>query len=144
MKILVVAYNYPSKYCSADFVFVKMLVDEFARKGHECVVLAPHSVSHHKCLHHGIEEYAVGNNVVKVVRPNYISTSSLTIGKYYISNELHKLVVRHALRHLKFKPDVVYCHFWKQASFSMNISLTTYILKNILILLYKSLRDLSK
>ena len=114
MKILVVAYNYPSKYCSADFVFVKMLVDEFARKGHECVVLAPHSVSHHKCLHHGIEEYNVGENVVKVIRPNYISTSSLTIGKYYISNELHKLVVRHALRHLEFKPDVVYCHFWKQ------------------------------
>lgn len=114
MKILIVAYNYPSKYCSADFVFVKMLVDEFARRGHECVVLAPHSVSHHKCLHHGIEEYYVGENVVKVIRPNYISTSSLTIGKYYISNELHKLVVRHALRHLKFKPDVVYCHFWKQ------------------------------
>lgn len=114
MKILVVAYNYPSKHCNADFVFVKMLVDEFARLGHECVVLAPHSVTHHKCLHHGIEEYYVGENVVKVIRPNYISTSSLTIGKYYISNELHKLVVRHALRHLKFKPDVVYCHFWKQ------------------------------
>lgn len=114
MKILIVAYNYPSKYCSADFVFVKMLVDEFARLGHECMVVAPHSVTHHKCLHRGIEEYSVGNNIVKVVRPNYFSTSSLTIGKYYISNELHKFTVRQALRHFKFKPDVVYCHFWKQ------------------------------
>lgn len=114
MKILIVAFNYPSKYCSADFVFVKMLVDEFARQGHECMVMAPHSVTHHKCLHHGIEEYKVGNNTVKVVRPNYFSTSSLAIGKYYISNILHKCIVRQALRHLKFDPDVVYCHFWKQ------------------------------
>lgn len=114
MKILIVAYNYPSKYCSADFVFVKMLVDEFARNGHECVVMAPHSVTHHKCLHHGIEEYNVGENTVKVVRPNYFSTSSLTIGKYYISNVLHKFIVRRALKNLKFDPDVVYCHFWKQ------------------------------
>lgn len=114
MKILIVTYNYPSKYSSADFVFVKMLVDEFARKGHECVVLAPHSVTHHKCLHHGVEEYSVGDNIVKVVRPNYFSTSSLTIGKYYISNFLHKWCVRRALYKLKFEPDVVYCHFWKQ------------------------------
>lgn len=114
MKILIVAYNYPSKYCSSDFVFVKMLVDEFARQGHECMVIAPHSVTHHKCLHHGIEEYSVDNHIVKVVRPNYFSTSSLTIGKYYISNILHEYCVRHALRHLKFRPDVVYCHFWKQ------------------------------
>lgn len=114
MKILVVAYNYPSKYCSADFVFVKMLVDEFARHGHECMVIAPHSVTHHKCLHHGIEEYNIGANTVKVMRPNYFSISNLTIGKYYISNILHKWAVRRALRHLKFDPDVVYCHFWKQ------------------------------
>lgn len=114
MKILIVAYNYPSKFCSADFVFVKMLVDEFAKQGHECVVVAPHSVTHHKCLHFGIEEYFVGKNAVRVVRPNYFSTSSLTIGKYYISNVLHKFAVRRALRHLKFNPDVVYCHFWKQ------------------------------
>ncbi|WP_448781024.1 glycosyltransferase family 4 protein [Bacteroides congonensis] len=114
MKILIVAFNYPSKYCSADFVFVKMLVDEFARQGHECVVMAPHSVTHHKCLHYGMEEYSVGNNTVKVVRPNYFSTSSLIIGKYYISNVLHKMIVRCALHYLKFEPDVVYCHFWKQ------------------------------
>lgn len=114
MKILIVTFNYPSKYCSADFVFVKMLVDEFARQGHECMVMAPHSVTHHKCFHHGIDEYKIDNNVVKVIRPNYFSTSSLTIGKYYISNVLHKLIVRRALRKLKFQPDVVYCHFWKQ------------------------------
>lgn len=114
MKILIVAFNYPSKYCSADFVFVKMLVDEFARQGHECMVMAPHSLTHHKCLHHGVEEYSVGKNTVKVVRPNYFSTSSLTIGKYYISNVLHKWIVRRALRKLTFDPDVVYCHFWKQ------------------------------
>lgn len=114
MKILIVAYNYPSKYSSADFVFVKMLVDEFARQGHECLVVAPHSITHHKSIHRGIDEYNVGNKVVKVSRPNFITTSSLTIGKYYISNVLHKLAVRRALRHLDFKPDVVYCHFWKQ------------------------------
>lgn len=114
MKICIVAFNYPSKYCSADFVFVKMLVDEFARQGHECLVIAPHSVTHHKCLHFGVEEYDVGNNTVKVVRPNYISTSNFTIGKIYVSNYLHKLTVRHALRYLNFEPDVVYCHFWKQ------------------------------
>ena len=114
MKILIVAYNYPSKYCGSDFVFVKMLVDEFARLGHECVVLAPHSITHHKCMHRGVEEYSVGSNFVRVVRPNYFSTSSLTIGKCNISNLLHKWCVRHALRNLKFDPDVVYCHFWKQ------------------------------
>lgn len=114
MKILIVTFNYPSKYSSADFVFVKMLVDEFAYQGHECVVIAPHSITHHKCLHFGSEKYSVGNNIVKVIRPNYFSTSSLTIGKVYVSNYLHKLAVRRSLRHLDFKPDVVYCHFWKQ------------------------------
>lgn len=114
MKILILSFDYPSKYCSADFVFVKMLVDEFAKLGHECVVLSPFSIVHHKTLFKDNKCYSVGGNIVRVIRPNYISTSDLTIGKVYVSNYLHKLAARKALRSLDFKPDVVYCHFWKQ------------------------------
>lgn len=114
MKILIVPFDYPSKYCNSDFVFVKMLVDEMAKLGHECVVLTPFSVSRYKTLSLGKEEYFVEDKKVQVVRPNYISTSSLTIGNVYVSNFLHKLAVRRGLRNIDFVPDVVYCHFWKQ------------------------------
>lgn len=114
MKILVIPFDYPSKYCNSDFVFVKMLVDEMAKLGHECVVLTPFSISRYKTLNRGNEEYSVDGQVVRVKRPNYFSTSSLTIGKVYVSNYLHKLAVRRGLRTLDFVPDVVYCHFWKQ------------------------------
>lgn len=115
MKILIIPFDYPSKYSNSDFVFVKNLVDEMTRQGHECMVLTPFSVTRHKTLHHGKEEYMVGGaGKVTVTRPNYLSTSSLTIGKVYVSNLLHKLAVRRGLRSMDFDPDVVYCHFWKQ------------------------------
>lgn len=105
---------YPSKYCSADFVFVKMLIDEFARQGNECVVMCPFSTLHYKHWSEGKEEYYVDGNKVTVLRPNFISIGDRKIGSFNISTFVHKVAVRRALKKMKFEPDAVYCHFWKQ------------------------------
>lgn len=105
---------YPNKYSSSDQVFVKMLVDEFARQGHECVVVCPFNTFHYRHISKGKYTYSVGNNTVRVICPNYISASNLTIGKFNVSEYLHLKAIDHALNKLDFRPDVIYCHFWKQ------------------------------
>jgi len=114
MKICIVTYMYPSKYNSSDFVFVKNLVDEFARQGHECVVLCPFSFMHYKHLSNGKYVYQVEGNTVTVLCPNFLSLSNIQIGSFNLSTFLHKVAVRRALKRMTFTPDVVYCHFWKQ------------------------------
>ena len=114
MKICIVTYNYPSKYSSSDFVFVKNIVDEFARQGHECVVVCPFNTLHYKHISKRVEQYDVGNNTVTIIRPNYISTSNIKIGSFEPYVFLHRIALRRALRKMSFKPDVVYCHFWEQ------------------------------
>ena len=114
MRICIVTYMYPNKYNSSDFVFVKNLVDEFARQGHECVVLCPFSFMHYKHLSKGKDVYQVEENTVTVLCPNFLSLSNIQIGPFNLSTFLHKVAVRRALKRMTFIPDVVYCHFWKQ------------------------------
>ena len=115
MNLCIVSYMYPGKHNSSDFVFVKMLVDEFARQGHNCVVVSPFNCLHYKQLHKGVEVQQVGDAEVKVFRPNYLSASNIHIGKLNLSSWLHKKAVAKALKQMwksGFRPDAVYCHFW--------------------------------
>jgi len=106
---------YPNKYCSSDFVFVKNLVDEFARQGHECYVICPFSITHYKHFTRAKDYYWVEGNKVTMIQPNYISLSTFKIGAFYPTKILSSLAARKAFKQLKsIKPDIIYCHFWKQ------------------------------
>lgn len=111
---------YPNKYSSSDQVFVKMLVDEFVRQGHECVVVCPFNTLHYRHLSKGEYSYKVGDSEVRVVCPNYLSASNLVIAGLDVSEYLHKYAIDKALRKMNFTPDVIYCHFWKQGYKAFN------------------------
>ena len=68
MNILIVSPNYPSKG-NNTFTFVKQIVDEFSRMGHNCLVLSPYGYHPIKCFfsHKTIKEQD-GN--VNIVRPS--------------------------------------------------------------------------
>lgn len=116
MRILVVTPRYPNKYRS-DFPFVKQMVDELARQGHECCVIAPHNKSHN--MWRGVpyrEEYLVDGQKVVVFRPWHVSTSDLWLFGRHITTILHCRAVSRVLRDLCFEPDIIYCHFWRSVA----------------------------
>ena len=113
MTICFVSYKYPGKHNQGDFAFVKQLVDAVAAQGHHCHVLAPFNVSHYHSLSNVIEDYTVGQGHVRVYRPNYISFSKFHVGKFHLSDWLHKRALVKAFKMMGLIPDVMYCHFWK-------------------------------
>ena len=110
MNILIITPGYPDRY-KVHYPFVKQLVDEFARQGHTCSVIAPYSVTKNKRLYPLIEK----DGPVTVYRPNYLSFSNLRIGKMNLSGVLRGKALKRAVAKLPQKPDVVYCHFWECA-----------------------------
>lgn len=111
MNILIVTPDYPDRY-KVHYPFVKQLVDEFARQGHHCYVVAPYSITKNKRRYQ--EEEKVSDNIT-IYRPNHLSFSNYRIGKFCPSLYFRQKAINRALRHLPIKPDVVYCHFWESA-----------------------------
>ena len=110
MNILVITPDYPDRY-KVHYPFVKQLVDEFARQGHICTVIAPYSITKNKRFYPA-KEYD-GN--VMVYRPNYLSFSNFKIGKFSPSDFFRRKAIMRANKWLPVKPDLVYCHFWECA-----------------------------
>lgn len=110
MNILIISPDYPDRF-KVHYPFVKQLVDEFARQGHHCDVIAPYSITKNKRFYPLKEN----DGEVIVYRPNYLSFSNLTIGKFNISDFFHRKAINRVLRNLPFRPDVIYCHFWDSA-----------------------------
>jgi len=111
MNILIIAPGYPDRY-KDHYPFVKQLVDEFARQGNHCYVIAPYSTTKNKGRYE--EKEQVGSNVT-IYRPNHLSLSTLRIGKFSPSEFFRQRAIKRALQWLPVKPDVVYCHFWECA-----------------------------
>jgi glycosyltransferase involved in cell wall biosynthesis len=111
MNILVITPDYPDKY-KVHYPFVKQLVDEFARQGHHCYVIAPYSITKNKRRYQ--EEENVSDNIT-IYRPNHLSFSNYRIGKFCPSLLFRQKAINRAFRRLPIKPDVVYCHFWESA-----------------------------
>ncbi|MCQ2232220.1 MAG: glycosyltransferase family 4 protein [Paludibacteraceae bacterium] len=112
MNIAVIAPGYPYKRNNA-YAFVKQLVDEFARQGVSCSVIAPNSVVSNrricpKVTHEGPE----GAASVTVYRPNILSFSGWKLGGKPISRLIRRRAVERALRRLPQQPDLIYGHFW--------------------------------
>lgn len=120
MNICIFTDDYPSKG-RAVYTFVKQIVDEFARKGNQCCVISPYAFIHHKGFCKPYETYQVtGGTDVTVIRPNYLTFSSLKIGKFEPSAFFHNNALHKALKRVPFTPDVVYAHFWKQGAIALD------------------------
>lgn len=108
MNILIITPDYPNRD-KVHYPFVKQIVDEFARQGHQCFVIAPYSITKNKKFYPAKEN----DGDVMVYRPNYLSFSDFKICGIKPSDYLRRRAVNRATRWLSVKPDVVYCHFWE-------------------------------
>lgn len=108
MNILIITPDYPDRF-KVHYPFVKQLVDEFARQGHMCTVIAPFSITKNKRFYPA-QEY---DGDVMVYRPNHLSFSNLKAGKVRLSDWFRRKAIKRATKWLPVKPDVVYCHFWE-------------------------------
>lgn len=108
MKILIVSFGYPD--CKrSHYPFVRQLALQFSSLGHECCVVSPYNVIGNK----GTHPFCTVDNGITLLRPNYIAMSNLSILGFKPTIMLRKIALKRALRHLPFRPDVVYAHFWK-------------------------------
>lgn len=115
MKIAIVSYDYPDEKRSV-FPFVQELVEQWAKLGHECSVIAPNNFIKTKSLYCNIKkERSLTKSIVKIIRPAFFSVPFIKIGGNSISKILHKRAVNKGLRQLSIKPDIIYCHFWETA-----------------------------
>lgn len=112
MNIAIIAPGYPYKRNNA-YAFVKQLVDEFARQGVSCSVIAPNSVvSNRRVCPKVTHEGPKGVASVTVYRPNILSFSGWKLGGKPISRLIRRRAVERALRRLPQQPDLIYGHFW--------------------------------
>lgn len=111
MKLCFFTPAYPGRHNSSDFVFVKQLVDAIAEKGHECYVIAPYNFLHYRRFSAVQDEYRVGDGLVEVYRPYYLSFSNYK-GLQWVKNASFQYAIRKALSKLPKSIDAVYGHFW--------------------------------
>ena len=117
MKILVFSPGYPDSKKS-EYPFVKELVDEWARQGHTCTVVATYSIIKNKgfCPYKTIEKYNGGGSVT-IFRPNVLTFSNFRLFGICLSNLFQDLGVKRVIRSILEEQDVVYCHFWKSGHY---------------------------
>lgn len=112
MNILILSSDYPNKY-RTSFAFVKQLVDAIADRGNHCYVIAPHSITYEKRIWFGTEYNKRANGgTVTIYRPNFLSFSTMQIGKFRPSSFFKNKAVKRALSKISIVPDVAYGHFW--------------------------------
>ena len=112
MNILVISPDYPDKHHNGAS-FVQQLVNEFARIGHNCLVLSPHSITTFRRLSQGREIIQIGKGNIIIERPNYITVSSFKVCGVEVSSILRQKTINRVIRKMTFKPDIVYGHFWR-------------------------------
>ena len=116
MNIAVITYDYPDSHRSV-FPFVKALVDEWGYLGHEVTVISPFSLTRTRSLIRYDEQDHPES--VRVLRPRIISLSyRLKFRGQSLTDWIHGRAVNRTLNNLITKPDVIYCHFWKESVFA--------------------------
>lgn len=115
MNIVIISYDYSDERRTA-FPFVAQIVEQWAKMGHNCCVIAPYSISANKRMHTFKEVIRHEGQVdITILRPNYVTASRLEIGGRRVSWMMHAWAVKRAFRRLPFTPDIIYGHFWEQA-----------------------------
>lgn len=116
MNIAVITYDYPDSQRPV-FPFVKALVDEWGKLGHQVTVISPFSVTRARSLSRFKEQDHPES--VCIVRPRIVSLSyHLKYKGWSLTDRFHLHAIHKTLQRLKQKPDVIYCHFWKEALFA--------------------------
>lgn len=117
MRILIFSPGYPDKNQSV-YPFVKELVDEWARQGHTCTVVATYSITKNRsfCPYKTIEKYNGGGSVT-ILRPNIPTFSNFRLFGICPSDLIQDLGVKFAIRSIIEEQDVVYCHFWQSGHY---------------------------
>ncbi len=121
MNIAVITYDYPDSQRPV-FPFVKALVDEWGKLNHQVTVISPFSITRAKHLTRFKEQDHPES--VTIIRPFIVSLSyRLKYKGESLTDRIHRRVVHNALMQLPQKPDVVYCHFWKEALFAYDYAI---------------------
>ena len=128
MNICIISLRYPYKE-HMNYVFVKKLVDEWAKMGHKCVVMTPYSLTsyYRKIFPYKPKHYTdstVSNNPVEVYNPRFFSIPKITVAGAEVNSRVMSVLLSKELKKIKFKPDVVYCHFFSAAVTGWYISKT--------------------
>lgn len=112
MKILVFSPGYPDGKKS-EYPFVKQLVDGWAMQGHTCTVISIYSITNNRSFSkYRTVNYFEGGGSVTIIRPNIMTFSNYRLFNICLTELFRSWGIRRAVRSLKEKPDVVYCHFW--------------------------------
>ena len=115
MKVFIISPTYPSEGHPVN-TFIKQVVDEWADQGHECIVVAPFSIT--TCRWYApkkeIQTTPKGNSVV-IHRPHYITLSNFELFGVNISSWFRHNAFKRALRKLPHDADAIYGHFWHNA-----------------------------
>lgn len=118
MNICILSPRYPYKD-NMEFVFVKNLVDEWARMGHRCVVITEFPLVtylrkriEYKPLHYA-DEVAPGV-AVEVYNPRTLNVPwmfrDVEVGRWLASRSIERQI-----RRIGIKFDFIYCHFFLSA-----------------------------
>lgn len=120
MKITVITYDYPDVKRSV-YTFVKALVDEWGKLGHQVTVISPFSITRTYSLTRYGELPCPSN--IRIIRPIIVSLSyHIKIGNLSLTDRIHSMTIKRTLQRQKEKPDVIYCHFWKEAMFAYDFA----------------------
>jgi teichuronic acid biosynthesis glycosyltransferase TuaC len=118
MKLLIIAYNYPSRISPTRGVFVRKIVEELIKIGVEVKVIAPHVLgsfffkSLFKFMFFRMN-YSKYNESSFVFRPIVLSFGKTRIGSTYLSQYFFEKTVQRTYykRLMNFAPDATYGHF---------------------------------
>ena len=116
MNICILSHRYPYED-SMVHVFVKKLVDEWAKMGHTCVVISPLSVIHALAGKEKIaplkQFYSVGDGRdVVVYRPRYFSIPKVKFFGVSINGYAQQQCIERTIHATGLKFDAIYCHFF--------------------------------
>lgn len=131
MNICIVSPRYPYKD-NMEFVFVKKLVDEWAKLGHKCVVVTPFSlttylrkrISYKPIYYRDVIQPGI---YVDVYNPRVISIPKLGINGVSLNNWIADKVVYEQISSLKESFDFLYCHFFSSAFVAFRYAKTNNI-----------------
>lgn len=115
MNIVIIAYDYPDERRTV-FPFIAQMVEQWAKMGHNCWVVAPYSVVENRRMHKFKEVVErKDQGTITILRPNFFTIPRMEIGGRRITLTIHEWAVKYALNFIPGKPDIVYGHFWEQA-----------------------------
>jgi glycosyltransferase involved in cell wall biosynthesis len=102
-------------------VFVKKLVDEWAKMGHTCVVISPLSmIQVWACKEKKapqFERQLIESGVyVDVYRPRYYSIPKIKISNVSLSGYSQQCCIERTIKKIGIRFDAIYCHFYIMAA----------------------------